>query len=96
MHIEPSAEIRQRYNEIAELCRSTREPVCLTTNGEADLVVMDVESFARRGKMPQLREELLAVEEDRAAGRMGCAPDDLDASLDDIINKAEHGKDIEI
>lgn len=96
MHIKPSASIRQNYNEIAELCRSTKEPVYLTKNGEGDLVVMDVDSFTRREKMLKLREELLAVEEDFAAGRMGCTPDELEAYLDDIINKVENGKDAAI
>ncbi len=96
MNIKPSAAIRQNYNEIAELCRSTKEPVYLTKNGEGDLVVMDVESFVQREKMLHLREELLAVEEDRAAGRMGCSPDELDDYLDGIISKVEHGKDAEI
>ena len=85
MNIKPSAAIRQSYNEIAELCRSTKEPVYLTKNGEGDLVVMDVESFGRREKMLKLREELLAVEEDRAAGRVGCTPEELEAYLDDIV-----------
>lgn len=92
MNIKPSAVIRQNYNEIAELCRSTGEPVYLTKNGEGDLVVMDLETFARREKMLALREELLAVEEDRAAGRMGCDPDELDAYLEDIIVEVENGR----
>ncbi len=96
MNIKPSAAIRQSYNEIAELCRATKEPVYLTKNGEGDLVVMDVESFGRREKMLKLREELLAVEEDRAAGRAGCTPEELEAYLDDIISKVENGKDAEI
>lgn len=95
MNIKPSATIRQNYNEIADLCRSTKEPIYLTKNGEGDLVVMDVESFGRREKMLKLREELLAVEEDRAVGRRGCTLGNLDAYLDDIINKVEHGKNAE-
>ena len=85
MNIRPSAALRQNYNEIAELCKSTAEPVYLTTNGEGDLVVMDIASFTKREKMLRLREELLAVEEDRMAGRMGCDLDELDAYLDDIL-----------
>ncbi len=50
MQIKPSASIRQNYNEIAALCKSTGEPVYLTKNGEGDLVVMDIEAFARREK----------------------------------------------
>ena len=45
MNIKPSANIRQNYNEIAELCKKTGEPVYLTKNGEGDLVVMDINAF---------------------------------------------------
>ena len=85
MNIRPSAAIRQNYNEIADICRKTAEPVILTKNGEGDLVVMDIETYDRREKMLNLREELLAVEEDRIAGRNGCTLDELDAFLDEII-----------
>lgn len=85
MNIRPSAAIRQNYNDIAELCRRTGEPVYLTKNGEGDLVVMDIESFTRREKMLKLREELLAVEEDKLAGRTGSTLDELEEYLDEII-----------
>ena len=87
MNIRPSAAIRQNYNEIADLCRKTEEPIFLTKNGEGDLVVMDIETFNRREKMLRLREELLSVEEDRLAGRTGCTLDELDSYLDDIIDE---------
>ena len=86
MTIRPSATIRQNYNEIADLCRKTAEPIFLTKNGEGDLVVMDIETYSRREKMLKLREELLAVEEDRLAGRNGCSPDELESYLDEIIS----------
>ena len=85
MNIRPSAAIRQNYNEIAELCRKTAEPVFLTKNGEGDLVVMDTETFNGREKMLKLREELLAVEEDRIAGRCGCTLEELDDYLNEVI-----------
>ena len=87
MNIRPSAAIRQNYNEIAELCRGTHAPVYLTKNGEGDLVVMDIESFVRREKMLALREQLLAVEEDRLAGRKGCTIDELDSYLDAVLSE---------
>ena len=85
MNIRPSDTIRQNYNEITDMCRKTAEPVFLTKNGEGDLVVMDIETYNRREKMLKLREELLAVEEDRIAVRIGCTIDELDAYLDDVI-----------
>ena len=96
MQIKPSASIRQNYNEIADLCRSTGEPVYLTKNGEGDLVVMDIDTFTRREKMLKLREELLAVEEDRMAGRAGVTPDELDSYLEGIIDEVEHGKEASV
>ena len=56
MNIRPSAAIRQNYNEIADLCRETAEPIFLTKNGEGDLVVMDIETYNRREKMLKLRD----------------------------------------
>ena len=88
MNIRPSAAIRQNYNEIAELCRKTEAPFFLTKNGEGDLVVMDIETFQRREQMLKLREELLAVEEDRMSGRVGCDLAELDQYLDSLIDEA--------
>ncbi len=88
MNIRPSAAIRQNYNEIADLCRKTAEPVFLTKNGAGDLVVMDIDAFTKREKMLKLREELLAVEEDKLAGRKGITLDELDTRLDQLIDGA--------
>lgn len=96
MQIKPSASIRQNYNKIADLCKSTREPVFLTKNGEGDLVVLDIETFTRREKMLRLREELLTVEEDRLVGRAGSTPDELESYLESIIDEVEHGKNKQI
>lgn len=43
MNIRPSAAIRQNYNEIAEQCKKTTEPVFLTQNGEGDFYGMSWE-----------------------------------------------------
>ena len=91
MIIKASAAIRQNYNDISELCRKTKEPVYLTKNGEGDLVVMDIESFSRREKMLKLREELIAVEEDRLRGAKYYSVDELDEFLDSVIEDVENG-----
>ena len=57
---------------------------------------MDIEAFILREKMLKLREELLAVEEDRLAGRAGTTPDELDSYLDSIIDEVEHGKEASV
>ena len=92
MNIRPSAAIRQNYNEIAELCKRTAEPVFLTKNGEGDLVVMDMETYHRREKMLQLREELLAAEEDRLHGSKGYSINEVAARMRHTIREAvAHG-----
>jgi prevent-host-death family protein len=91
VNIRPSAAIRQNYNEIADICRKTSEPVFLTKNGEGDLVVMDIETYDRREKMLKLREELLAVEEDRMHGSKGYSVDEVAEMMRSAIREATHG-----
>ena len=91
MNIKPSAAIRQNYNEISELCKKTGEPVYLTKNGEGDLVVMDIESFGRREKMLKLREELIAVEEDRLSGDSGHSVNEVADMMLHAIKEAKGG-----
>lgn len=85
MHIKPSAAIRKNYNEISALCKTTKEPVFLTKNGEGDLVVMDMDTFARRESMLRLREQLVAVEEERLKGSKGFSIDEIDQMMTQVI-----------
>ena len=91
MNIRPSATIRQNYNEIAELCKKSCEPVYLTKNGEGDLVVMDIESFTRREKMLKLREELLMVEENRLSGEKDYSVSEVTELMRNAIREAQNG-----
>ena len=90
MHIKPSAAIRQNYNEIASLCKTTGEPVYLTKNGEGDLVVMDIDAFTRREKMLRLREELLTVEEERLHGEPDYTVDEVASMMEQAIREVRH------
>ena len=58
MIIRPSAVIRQNYNEIANMCRETSEPIFLTKNGEGDLLVMDIETYNRREKNVEIKRRI--------------------------------------
>jgi prevent-host-death family protein len=94
MNIKPSAAIRKHYNEVSELCKRTGEPVYLTKNGEGDLVVMDMETYARRESMLLLRERLVAAEEDRLAGNNGHSikqvSDMMQSAVRDVLD-GRHG-----
>ena len=91
MNIRPSATIRQNYNEIAEFCRKSGEPIYLTKNGEGDLVVMDIDSFVKREKMLKLREELLAVEEERLHGEKDYSVDEVAELMRKAIREGSNG-----
>jgi len=43
--IRPSADLRNNYNEISELCHDYQEPVFITRNGTGDLAVMSIETY---------------------------------------------------
>jgi len=91
MNIKPSAAIRKNYNQIAELCRQTGEPVYLTKNGEGDLVVMDVESFARRESLLKLKEKLMQSELDILKGRT-YSVDETVAAMRQAVAEAVSGR----
>jgi hypothetical protein len=67
------------------LCRDSQEPIYLIRIGEGDLAVMDIETFGRREKLLDLREQLLSVEEERVAGSKEYTIDELDKILDEVI-----------
>jgi hypothetical protein len=84
-----SLDIQQNYDGISALCKASSEPVYLSKNGVADLVVMDIESFQKREKMLELRENLLAAEEERDTAKNGIGLDELDRRLSTIIDDAK-------
>ncbi len=92
MKIKPSAAIRKNYNEIAELCKESGEPVYLTKNGEGDLVVMDIEAFSKRESMLRLREHLVAVEEERLSGKNGFSIEETVSMMQAVFQEVTHGK----
>ncbi len=92
INIKPSAAIRKNYNEISKLCKESGEPIYLTKNGEGDLVVMDIEAFARRESMLRLREKLVAAEENRLNGKTGYTVDEVSTMMKAAIREVINGK----
>jgi len=43
--IRPSADLRNKYNEISELCHKYLETIFITKNGTGDLAVMSIETY---------------------------------------------------
>lgn len=68
MHIKPSTTMRQDYNGFSKFCHELDEPVILTRNGEADLVVMSHEAYRRMEARIKLQSKLLLAEKQIAEG----------------------------
>ena len=88
MLIKPSTAIRQDYTGLAELCHSIDEPVVLTRNGEADLVVMSYEAYQRAEARVRLQARLLAADRqaETASSLLDAASvfDRIRARIDDV------------
>jgi PHD/YefM family antitoxin component YafN of YafNO toxin-antitoxin module len=91
--IKASSELRKNYNSIAEICRSTKEPVFLTRNGEGDTVIMDMETFSRREEDLLRAERLIAAERARLEGVTGYTLEAFEQNMREAIKKgASRGK----
>lgn len=56
--IKPSSDLRNKYNEISNLCHKTRKPIYITKNGTGDLAIMSIELFEYLTDKYELYEEL--------------------------------------
>lgn len=73
--ITSSAELRNNYNEISNLCHQYNEPVFITKNGKGDLAVMSIEAYEELTARFELYNELKIGLDDIAAGRVVAAED---------------------
>ena len=89
MRIKPSTAIRQDYTGFADLCHSIDEPIVLTRNGEADLVVMSYEAFERREARAKLQARLLVADRELAAGAPLIPAEDVLARLQERVDAAK-------
>jgi prevent-host-death family protein len=53
--IRPSADLRNKYNEISKFCHDNLEPVFITKNGTGDLAVMSIEAYELMAGKLELR-----------------------------------------
>jgi prevent-host-death family protein len=75
MNIRPSAELRNKYNEISNFCRETKEPIYITVNGRGDTVVMNITEFENMKAELDLLRSLSEAEDDVANGRVSSIDD---------------------
>ena len=69
--IRPISDLRNRANEISELCHAEDQPVFITKNGQGDLVVMSQTHFDRLQGTLELYQKLGEAEDLDKAGDRG-------------------------
>ena len=84
-NIRPSADLRNKYNEISNLCKETREPVFITVNGHGDTVIMNLEDYNQMVSELELLKMLAESEDDVIKGRIK----PFSESLTDIRKKLQ-------
>ena len=62
MLIKPVSRLQKDYHDISAYCIKENKPVCLTDDGESDLVIMSMDAYNRREEILNLREKLLEAE----------------------------------
>ncbi len=62
-NIKPITELRNNFNEVADICRDEHQPVFLTRNGHPDLVIMSQAAYERRMAKLEVYEKLWEAQE---------------------------------
>ena len=68
--IRPSADLRNHYKEISELCKSTQQPVYLTVNGKEDTVLLSTDVMEELFQTIELMQKINAGLADVNIGRV--------------------------
>ena len=89
MTILASADIRNNYNGVVEMCKETGEPIYLTKNGQGELVVMDIASFEKREQELKAQQLVLEAYASRLAGDKDYSQEDAIKIIDNIIKGAK-------
>lgn len=86
--IRQSSDLRNKYNEIASILRSSDEACIMTVNGRGDTVCMGYETYNKLKAQIELLEAIALSEEDEKSGRILDIQDTFD-SIERILYEGE-------
>ena len=81
--IRKSADLRDSYTDISEICHKYREPVFITENGKGDLAVMSIETYEEITGKQELYRLLLEGLNDIKNGRV-LSEEEMDKYIDSM------------
>ena len=89
MHIKPSSALRNDYQQISELAKTSGQPILITNTGEDDGVYMSMEAFEEREAMFRHRDMIYAAEMSRLSGEPTCTPEEMHEKLEALFRAYE-------
>ena len=80
--IKPISDLRNKFNEISEICHKEGEPVFITKNGKGDLVVMSLATYEKQEALLELYHKLSIAEQQSQS-----APDTQRVSHEEMMHQ---------
>ena len=87
--IKPISDLRNKFNEISEICHKEGEPIYLTKNGKGDLVVMSISAYEKREAMLELYQKLSIAEQQSREGVQTIGHKEMIKKLKRRLNEKE-------
>ncbi|MBD8006599.1 type II toxin-antitoxin system Phd/YefM family antitoxin [Bacillus norwichensis] len=87
LNIRPSADLRNKYNEISKQCRNTREAVIITVNGRGDTAILGLQDYKQMKAELELLRTLAEAEEDVQNGRLKPFEESVDVLRESLMNR---------
>ena len=86
-NIRPSADLRNKYNEISKQCKETREAVIITVNGRGDTAVLGLQDYKQMKAELELLRTLAEAEDDIQNGRVSSMQESFDSLRESLVNR---------
>lgn len=86
-NIRPSADLRNKYNEISKQCRETRQPVIITVNGRGDTAVLGLQDYRQMRAELELLRTLAEAEDDVQNGRVSSMQESFDSIRESLTDR---------
>lgn len=71
--IRPSADLRNKYNEISVLAKEEQKPIAITVNGREDTILLNYSLYVQQMEELQLLRDILESEQDFENGNYDSA-----------------------
>ena len=85
--IRPSADLRNKYNEISKQCKETREAVIITVNGRGDTAVLGLQDYKQMKAELELLRTLAEAEENVQNGRVASMQESIDDLRESLVSR---------